>query len=831
MIWITKRLLVLYRLKNKKVESRIVERVYLKAQNYNGALIPKFTGVLSGTDEEFTRMLMEGMSGYFFSNLYNPNYALAGAIEGERVAGNIKSLFDKSDPLLFTRIYDSVVDSIKTQFASNRTQSREFLRSKNFNEEDIEKSIKLSSSLRFQATATELLYSDVKKLFKEFISQFGVEFVDLDSVEKEERNDEISMIDSKDAVECIYVDPKLSICADIKLLIASMGSEIYNGNRLRFKTNKYGLPILEDYNMKVNVLLNELHSFVPLKTYDEKTKTVSKVSVLDQMFDKLDKRFKDRLENRFRSGFEWIAKLKSRLAYTDITGQKRDLDSLNIKEKELLGSFERSFSNTRNIPVKLIERDNGVLFCDRTLDLIYEKEIRCRWKNNTKALAKEYTGTTDVESENSPMIYIDARGDVRFDTESKEFVEISKARSVEQIIKGLRKLGFDFTASDDDIRINFGKDINENYGQIITQFKKGTINTYDDLFGRQVVNSRIKYFVDIECFFTADSTLLYVHNAEGIQQYSITQPSAISHFVNSVNSVKNITELILSNPQLGIVNTTNGEIVLNPSIKDSALLAFGGLLFHEDGDRKSNPFELRYLLGLASDIKDTWVSSINMSISEKVVKDVFHVLDGTYISIFNPYNSCEIGIHIGHIVSFSEIRLGSTSMFENKEILNLYTNALKDGLSLVKTKLEEGKYKSDYYSKYISHLHHFNDLLQLTTNKDIIILFDRFLAGQISETELVNNQMIKTLIVKFLELEIESTIDKWKELGLISINDGVVSTKMFSTEQVRNSFSAVCEVYYKHDKLLFNDFEKIVRFYTINRQLMVYEQEKLFTTN
>lgn len=59
--------------------------------------------------ENYDVSLMEGMTSYFFSILYNPNI-------NDENSTSVKALFDKNKPQLFNDIFNNVVSSIKNDF-------------------------------------------------------------------------------------------------------------------------------------------------------------------------------------------------------------------------------------------------------------------------------------------------------------------------------------------------------------------------------------------------------------------------------------------------------------------------------------------------------------------------------------------------------------------------------------------------------------------------------------------------------------------------------------------------------------------------------------------
>ena len=79
----------------------------------------------------------------------------------------------------------------------------------------------------------------------------------------------------------MYIDPRDAMNSEVKLLIASLTADEYdNKGQLGNKRNELGLPMLEDFGRKINILHNELHSTVPVSRYDAATKTIVPVPVI-----------------------------------------------------------------------------------------------------------------------------------------------------------------------------------------------------------------------------------------------------------------------------------------------------------------------------------------------------------------------------------------------------------------------------------------------------------------------------------------------------------------------------------------------------------------------
>src|SRR5690606_4428023 len=178
----------------------------------------------------------------------------------------------------------------------------------------------------------------------------------------------------------------------------------------------------------------------------------------------------------------------------------------------------------------------------------------------------------------APLVYLGKDGVIKINILSPEFKVFTSANTVVAGIKALEKLGIKFSATPEEV-IKVGKGFNDAFSSIYQQLSKGNITTFDDLFGKQIVNGPINKLLEIELKFTADDTILSHQTAEGKTQYSITLPSAASNIVNTLKNVNTLSDFILSNPQYGSVNVETGEVVLNSYQLNSKLFAYGGPIF------------------------------------------------------------------------------------------------------------------------------------------------------------------------------------------------------------------------------------------------------------
>lgn len=804
---------------------QIVDGQFANKLAINITVEPQYRATIKGTSVEFTHELMEGMTSYFFSILYNPNV-------NDKENTTVKALFDKTKPQLFQNIYDNVVAKVKNDFGLEYKRIKEnYIAETGSNDTDAKSFMSTIPEFQYRNTVLENFNSDVKEKFKLYLSQFGLQFKE---VKLKEDDETLSQAESKETestdrlgiVDAIFIDPRNMTKNEVKLLIASIASYSYEKDsiNLNVKRNTIGLPKLEDFGKKINLLLNELTQIVPLKVYDKETKNIIDYPVIKQMFDKLDNKYKDSI-GKYRNGYEWINNIKFRLGYTDISGDIRSIEEYNNDELSLLIAFETSFTTNKNLPYKLIVGPEGSIYADNTLDSTNAKRIREKWENNIKSFADKFSYLDEKDLENAPMIYINKDGIISINNQSKEFTDLKNSPLTE--IQLLKKFGIEFSVSEellDSVKIG------EAYRTIYAYIKNGTIKNFDDLFGKQAVNSSINYLTKLEADLSGDDTILSVRNAEGKQQYSITQTSAITNIVNSFNSSKTLADFIASNPHLGNVDLNTGEVILFPYVQSSFILQKGGNYFDNKGNKRKNslPLEYRYILGMSGERESIGKSTDVLTFPDKIAQEIYHLLDGTYYTVINSDKSSEFGLNIDRFFSYSKTK---EEIIENEDVLTAYKNALADEVNTAKyeTTSEEAlslkikEYSSDVIKSGYFKLGHFKNILNLDKNTELNKKFQDVLNNKMSVEDFVNLPEVKTLIVNYLNNKIEKT-KQWL------INSGVI-TKVgdnnFKSNYLPKEKLQELNIEIKIDNFSNNDFTNLIKYLLINRQLGVFEQHKL----
>lgn len=801
--------------KINQIYARIEKGGYINTKAIRETNEPVYSA-LPGTTVDFTQQVMDGMAAIFFSKLYSSQK-------------NVEALFGKgNNTVLFNDIYESTKDAMYAYFNSERDHYIDALTEAGLSDEEVDaeigKFIAQDPYYDLKQAVLDDFNTTVYEEFKKFVGQFGLQFKapkEANTVEGESDEENLENIEGKESNtvnalgirDSIFVDPRNMTKATVRLLVASLTADEYkqNANQMQIKKNALGLPTLEDYGRKLNILLNTLHGTVPIY------RDGKRVEVIDQMFEKLDK-FRGS-DGKYKRGFEWLQKLKSRLKYGT------PIENLNEDEVRLLIAFEASFSNNKNLPVKLLVGENNNIFSVDPVVVNNITKIKERWQNNIKATSRMLKSGEDLTK--APISYIDGDGKIVFNLVSEHMAPLLNATTTVNKIDALRKLGIQFTESNDALLANNDhvKLILDSYNRIGYAFKEGLIINFDDLFGKQVVNGPINQLLSIEMGATAEDNSLGHMNAEGKQQYSITLPSAISNILNTLKGVNNLKDFILSNPQYGSV-TPAGEILINPYLVNSQLLKLDGLIFDKNGKKKID-LDYQYILGMSSLNSSNGDNTDSLKFADKLVQEMYHLLDGTYFTVINSDKSSEFGIKMGHFIDWSDIGL---SIDNNSFIKEAYTNALVDEINAAVFEVNNPT-SIQYYSDGVTKLGHFRDVLGFVVKeKDkspLQLEFDKkVLTGKESAEDFAARPQVQALIIDYVKGYVAKQKTFLLETGLVEEIPMQTGVNMYSSNAFSKEQLAALGIK-DGTKMSDTDFTNLVKFMAINRQIGVFEQHKL----
>lgn len=651
------------------------------------------------------------------------------------------------------------------------------------------------------------VFADYLKTFGFVLKRKGANSeIDADDLVTEEK--ESVVVDPLGIRDSLTIDTRNTANTTVKLLVASLSDDRYNTKGLPEPLrNSMGLPRLVDYDKTLSLLFNELEGIVGVY------KDGSWTSRITQMFDTLDSKFREG-SGRYKQGYLWIGKLKSRLKYTNLNGDPISTSTLTEDDMRLRVGFIKSFSKAKNTPIKLIFGENGEIYEVDPISTSNRLRIRERWANQSKASYQS----------GSPFLHIE-NNEIRFNKNNDKFKSLLNSNKLEDRLSLLKNIGISFSGSEIEItQGKFATKFGDAFNSIKLKINDGTINTFDDLFSKQVVNGPINALLSIEEASTSDNLSLQYRNPEGENEYSIVLPSNIANTLNSLAGINNIADFVRTNPQYGTVDNNN-VVTLNVYQQGSQLLKLGGYLFDENGKKRSDiSYEL--ISGVAQSTGSDGNKTSQLKRPDKVVQEIYHLLNGRYYTIINSDKSSEFALNLGQFITPFDI-VSNPDLRYNAKIMDIYTAHLKDEVdSLIELSKGIGnniQYYSDNQGKPGEwKLTHFRNIITSPKNNTKLqtaIETDDSLAF-VSDPEV--HAEIAEYLSKFIRRQQEALIN----IGIVIPNgDGTFTTNSLSGEQVTKLYEGGMEINPNN----FNQaqFDNLTKLLFINHQIAVREQHKL----
>jgi hypothetical protein len=548
---------------------------------------------------------------------------------------------------------------------------------------------------------------DLYNVFKSNLERYGVEF-------KEIEQDEDDVTDTLGIRDSITVDPRKGVRTNVRLLLASIPQSKYvvkqgELKRVFVPSTTLRLPKLENAGKITLILLNELSNIVPIYNKDGE-----RINVLTQMFDSLDANYKN-ADGTYKKDYTWIQSLKTRLKYEEADGTLIDASTISKEDMLLRVAFIKSFTNVRLSPEKLVVGEDGYIYNFNALGELNTQRIKTEWSNNIKQKIQEKLPT---------IFRIDPNGSMVINRESKyladEFLAYLNFKSqigLEDSLDILSKLGIEFSASLEDLQ-KYKGDLRTIAIILLELVNDGTVNGIKDLYNNQVVNQRINDLIDIEGKFSSEDNVLSYLNADGESEYAVTNTSLFSNVVNTLNTVKNLEELVQSCPWLGQIKETEKgkEVVLHPYQQDSDLLKPGGILFDKQGKRrggKDNKVTFHNISGMLTDEKGE--TTAKLLFPERVANKIHYLLDNIVFTNINSDKSREYAIKVPGKLLISRDEIANfIDTKSSKTIVEKYKNQLLGEMAAAVQQKANPKY-IQYYQKGVYNLGHFKNILSKQT--------------------------------------------------------------------------------------------------------------------
>lgn len=760
---------------------------------------------IPGTTQEVTSYAVEGVTAYFFMNLYK---------DGKNTDALIKADIENNKELI--RLFNAALEDMKTaidaQFEAQFEITVKAYEAKVKRKVTPEERTALfnevfapNNRLYSQLESIRQQPMELYQLFKNNMSRFGIGFSDI-SEDMEIVPDETEA-DGLGITDAIKIDPRKFGSTNFKLLLGSLTADVWNEKEKRydFQKNLLGLPKLSNYQRIYAILLNELNGSM------SRVEDGQFITALDTMFDRLDKRFQKK-NGVYKEGFEWIQRMKVRLKYINPrTGEKLSLDMLTPDDVRLRVAFEQSLTNMQNDPVKMVFGEEGLIYNDASLETASQNNKRAEWLNDVKAEAQPFDKKDDES-----LLAISDTGSIGFDTQSAAYQYIMAANTFDTVLESLALLGINFSGSNKSLGL-YESEIIDAFSAIRSKINDGTITTIDQLYGKTIVNGPIQNLLQIEVWTTPEENVLVHKNAEGENQYTITQPSTVSYMVNSLKAAKTLADFVRTNPQYGTVDS-NGNVTLHPYQTNSLLLKPGGVFFDKNG-RKRKGAEIKYhLISGVTEARGKGKNTDVLTYADRVMQEINHLLGNVHYTIINSDKSTEYGLGLEEaLVSFDDANIFTS----NGKVAKIYLDQLNDELDAA---IAEHNNPSNiqYYSKEVKKLAHFRDILGPKFAADIKKAVE---TG--NKSALISNPEVIATIMDYISNEIQRTKEALLDMDMIyevdenedgSIIYGTAAMnaellKQYGIEDINNISEA--------------EMDHLMAFLVINKEVAVAEQHKL----
>ena len=795
--------------------------------------------VIPNTSQEFTSLVTEGLTAYFFRNLFANNKNIDSLVDKN---ANTNELLKKIFMLSMNNLHSGLIgkDSI---FYKEYVIPEQNKIGRPFTQEEIASlfAFNFIPQNRFASMYYDVFTNPAAVFYnlKQSLSKYGLQFKEKVSDEEEAlvEDKENILTDRLGIKDTMTIDPKKLSSVTFRMLIASLTNDQYNPKPITAenpdpiisKTNAIGIPQLIDYDATMNMLLNELNSTV--SRYKEGLFT----DALSLMIEKLDNKYFNKSTGRYKDNYVWIERLKKRLK----VGKYGEGIELNNDDIRSMIAFEKSLSNKQNTPIKTIIDRGAVIYDSNPIQTGNAKRIKEAWENN---IIKDLQPLATKGKEN--LLGIDDKGMVVIDKNSypyignpndktQPFILVSNP-SFEQKLNILGLLGIKFSAPLSELMKHINV-INDSYVAIMDQLlsTKNPIVSLDQLLKTDRVSSRINRLVEIEADYTSEDNVLMHTNAKGESQYSITSPSAITYVLSSLNSAATLSDFVKSNPQFGRVGA-NGEIEIFPYQANSEILKLGGLVFDAKGNKR-NDIQYYLISGMAhaeSDGKNTDV----LEYPDRVAQEIHYLLKNIHYTVINSDKSNEFGL--GYDKAFIDsISIGAlmdeTVTVAEEDLLNVYRNYLLDEVNAA---IREKELPSNiqYYSKEVVKLGHFNEILgeklmqQFTTK-----VLDSKAKKKMTADDFVNQAEIDIAITKYLKSLTKETLQGLIDLDILQqvqtgVDDFGKPLYLYTTNAI--SHDLLNKVLTISDGNAMNqaNVNKLAAYLAINKQIGVIEQHKMF---
>lgn len=370
------------------------------------------------------------------------------------------------------------------------------------------------------------------------------------------------------------------------------------------------------------------------------------------------------------------------------------------------------------------------------------KEVEESWMNNI---------IINADKEGSPIIY-----------SSKEYILKQgdyPTNLLEDKIKFLNSLGVPFTMSTynklktDEQRKAFGDSV-EGLRADLVNAKKGVVTLKRG--SAKTIGTRLTTLAGLYAGVEMPNLSNTIYNPEGKMQQTSTDSNAPAVLEYAFNSANTLDELKKTMPQIQDVFSSNSQV-----------FKLGGRFFDTEGNRiKSNPLQVRVVLGEINTDENEGTSVSGLNIGERYTTEINQNIKGNYYVLIPADGSTEWMMNLGNNVAFSQFMSGRG--FE--DVAQIYRGYLLDDIALAQDAKNRSKIKN--IGSKASELRFFGEILSgdllnkvnaLVTSKATPDAIEEFLAKTEEGEEETNGQKVDNAVMEFIQNMRNKTISNLKD--------------------------------------------------------------------
>jgi hypothetical protein len=360
---------------------------------------------------------------------------------------------------------------------------------------------------------------------------------------------------------------------------------------------------------------------------------------------------------------------------------------------------------------------------------------------------------TNADSEESPIIY---------NPGSKEYIIKEgnySTNSLEDKIAFLKSLGVPFTMSTynklktDEQREAFGNSV-EGLRADLVNAKKGVVTLKRG--SAKTIGTKLATLAGLYAGVEMPNLSNTIYNPEGKMQQTSTDSNAPALLEYMFNSANTLDELKQTMPQIQDVFSINSQV-----------FKLGGRFFDTEGNRiKSNPLQVRVVLGEINTDENEGTSVSGLNIGERYTTEINQNIKGNYYVLIPADGSTEWMMNLGNNVAFSQFMSGRG--FE--DVTQIYRGYLLDDIALAQDAANRSKTLN--IGNKASELRFFSEILSgdlldkvngLVESKATPAAIEEFLAKTEEGQEETNGQRVDNAVMEFIQNMRNKTISNLKD--------------------------------------------------------------------